>query len=191
MMKKIRLLLIGLMLAMPCSVFAQNYLYGDVNCDGEVNISDINAVIGVILGEHHDKSIVGSWISEYAIDENGERYEIPDVIKVSFDFYEDQTGEYGYNSQYSGNLILNYIDLKWEQQYNRLYLWFEDGDHEELYYTINDDGYLLLSLNAQLTQYTSYCPVDHNHPLGSGKASCRNDNAVEGKSISRAVYLGE
>ena len=190
MMKKIKILLIGLMLTMPCSVFAQNYVYGDVNGDGEVNIADVNAVVGVILGDHHFKSIVGSWISEYAIDENGERFDIPEQIKVSFDFFEDQSGIYGYSTYYNHNTTIDYIGLKWEQQLNRLYLWFDDGDHEELYYTINDDGYLLLSLNAQLTQYTAYCPVDHDHPLGVGKDSHHSDKAATIKSVSRAVGLG-
>ena len=190
MMKKIKILLMGLMLTMPCSVFAQNYVYGDVNGDGEVNIADVNAVVGVILGDHHFKSIVGSWISEYAIDENGERFDIPEQIKVSFDFFEDQSGIYGYSTYYNHNTTIDYIGLKWEQQLNRLYLWFDDGDHEELYYTINDDGYLLLSLNAQLTQYTAYCPVDHDHPLGAGKDSHHSDKAVTIKSVSRAVSLG-
>ena len=190
MMKKIKILLIGLMLTMPCSVFAQNYVYGDVNGDGEVNIADVNAVVGVILGDHHFKSIVGSWISEYAIDENGERFDIPEQIKVSFDFFEDQSGIYGYSTYYNQNTTIDYIGLKWEQQLNRLYLWFDDGDHEELYYTINDDGYLLLSLNAQLTQYTAYCPADHDHPLGAGKDSHHSDKAATIKSVSRAVSLG-
>ena len=190
MMKKFKILLIGLLFTLPCSVFAQNYVYGDVNGDGEVNIADVNAVVGVILGDHHFKSIVGSWISEYAIDENGERFDIPEQIKVSFDFFEDQSGIYGYSTYYNHNTTIDYIGLKWEQQLNRLYLWFDDGDHEELYYTINDDGYLLLSLNAQLTQYTAYCPADHDHPLGAGKDSHHSDKAATIKSVSRAVSLG-
>ena len=191
MMKKIKILLIGLMLTMPCSVFAQNYVYGDVNGDGEVNIADVNAVVGVILGDHHFKSIVGSWISEYAIDENGERFDIPEQIKVSFDFFEDQSGIYGYSTYYNQNTTIDYIGLKWEQQLNRLYLWFDDGDHEELYYKIDDDGYLLLSLNAQLTQYTAYCPIDNDHPLGADTDSHHSDKAAAIKSISRAVGIGK
>ncbi len=191
MMKKIQLLLIGLMFIMPCSSFAQNFIYGDVNGDNEVTISDVNAVIGVILGNQSYKSIVGSWLSEYALDENGERFDIPEQIKVSFDFYEDQTGLWGYSTYYNQNIIIDYIDLKWEQQLNRLYLWFDDGEHEELYYKINEDGYLLLSQNAQLTQYTAYCPVDHDHPLGVGKDSHHSDKASAIKSISRAVGLGK
>ena len=55
MMKKIKILLIGLMLTMPCSVFAQNYVYGDVNGDGEVNIADVNVIIDIILGRTVDE----------------------------------------------------------------------------------------------------------------------------------------
>ena len=148
-------------------------------------------VFDVILGEHHSNSIVGSWISEYAIDDSGERFDIPDQIKVSFDFYEDHTGEYGYSTYSNHNIIIDYIDLTWEQQFNRLYLWFDDGEHEELYYTINEDGYLLLSLNAQLTQYTAYCPVDHEHPLGGCMDSYHSDRAATIKSVSRVVDLGK
>ena len=49
-MKKFQFLFLGLMLVLPCSVFSQNYLYGDVNGDGEVNIADVNAVIGYSSG---------------------------------------------------------------------------------------------------------------------------------------------
>jgi len=41
------LLLGGLML--PAIAYAQQSLYGDVNGDGEINIADVNVVIGVIL----------------------------------------------------------------------------------------------------------------------------------------------
>ena len=191
MMKKIQLLLILLMFIMPCGSFAQNFIYGDVNGDGEVNIADVNAVVGVILGNQHFKSVVGSWVSEYVLDENGERFVIPVQIRDCFDFNEGQTGQYGYYSYYNPNIIVDYIDLKWEQQLNRLYLWFDDGDHEEFYYKIDEDGFLLLSHNAQFTQYTAYCPVDHDHPLGIGKDTPHSDKAAAIKSVSRAVGLGE
>ena len=186
MMKKIQFLLLGLVLMMACSVFAQSYLYGDVNNDGEVNIADVNAVIGVILGNYHYQSIVGNWISEYALDENDEVFEIPDPIKVSFKFNEDQTGEYGYRYNYYGSIAVGYVDLEWEQQATRLYMWFADGDHEELYYRFNEDGYLLLSRNAQMSQYTAYRPVDHDHPLEAGKVS-EDSHPVAIKSPSRAL----
>ena len=186
MMKKIQLLLVGLLLAFPYSGQAQNYLYGDVNNDGEVNIADINAVISAIYGNYHFQSIVGNWISEYALDENDEVFEIPDPIKVSFHFNEDQTGEYGYRYNSYGNIVVGYVDLKWEQQATRLYLWFADGDHEELYYRFNEDGYLLLSLNAHMSQYTAYRPVDNDHPLEAGTVN-KDSHHVTVKSISRAV----
>ena len=170
MTKKILFLFIGLVLTMPMNVFSQSRMYGDVNGDGEVNISDVNAVIGVILGEYHAVGIVGSWISEYALDENGERFDIPAPIVVSFDFYEDQTGLWGCYSDYD-NHIIDYVGFKWELSANRLSLWFEDGEHEELYYGMNADGYLLLSLNPNLSQYTAYRPVPHDHPLGTNKVS--------------------
>ena len=50
-MKKIQLLLLSLLLALPLNGHArQTTPYGDVNGDGEVNIADVNAVIGAILG---------------------------------------------------------------------------------------------------------------------------------------------
>ena len=48
-MKKIQLLLLSLLLALSMNGYAQQALYGDVNGDNEVNIADVNAVIGVIL----------------------------------------------------------------------------------------------------------------------------------------------
>lgn len=187
MMKKIQIFLVGLMLFMPCSVLGQNFLYGDVNGDGEVDISDVNAVIGVIMGDqYHNKSIVGCWVSEYALDDNGERFDIPDPIKVSFDFYGNQSGRWGCYTDYN-NGIIDYVGLKWEQQVKRLYLWFDDGDHEELYYGFNEEGYLLLSLNSQMTQYTAYRPVTDGNPFGASKESRHSDSPAATKSVSRAV----
>ena len=49
-MKKIQLLLLSLLLALPFNGYAQqSVIYGDVNGDNEVNIADVNTVIGVIL----------------------------------------------------------------------------------------------------------------------------------------------
>ena len=49
-MKKIQLLLLTLLLALPFKGYAwQSTPYGDVNGDNEVNIADVNSVIGVIL----------------------------------------------------------------------------------------------------------------------------------------------
>ena len=49
MMKKILLLLVAMLMALPFNVFARQTVYGDVNGDLEVNIADVNSVIDVIL----------------------------------------------------------------------------------------------------------------------------------------------
>ena len=49
MMKKILLLLVTMLMALPFNVFARQTVYGDVNGDLEVNIADVNSVIDVIL----------------------------------------------------------------------------------------------------------------------------------------------
>ena len=52
-MNKLTLILAtACILMISFSGYAQQPLYGDVNGDGEVNISDVNAVIDVILGGH-------------------------------------------------------------------------------------------------------------------------------------------
>lgn len=143
---------------MPCSLLAQNTLYADVNGDGEVNIADVNAVVSVILGETHiDNSIIGTWISEYGVDSYG-RYDIAELDVVSFVFYEGYTGRYTY---YSPN-GLAYVDLGWETRGDRLYIRYYDGDSDELYYRIDESGYLLLALDAQFTIYTAYRPQQQN-----------------------------
>lgn len=154
MMKKIKFLLVGLLLAMSNNVFAQNSLYGDVNGDGEVNIADVNAVVSVILGDYQMDNIVGGWISEYGVDPFG-RYDILEPDAVSFVFNEDNTGRYSY---YSSN-GLEYIDLDWETRGNRLYIRYYDGDSENLYYRVDESGYLLLALDAQFKTYTAYRPL--------------------------------
>ena len=152
-MKKIKLLVVGLLLAISNNVFAQNSLYCDVNGDGEVNIADVNAVVSVILGQSQMDNIVGSWISEYGVDPYG-RYDILERDVVTFEFHEDHTGVY--YSYINSNLI--YIDLTWAQTPQRLYIWYNDGFNEELYYGIDESGYLLLALDEQFTSYTAYRP---------------------------------
>lgn len=49
-MKKIQLLLLSLLLALPFNGYAQQTTpYGDVNGDNEVNIADVNSIIDIIL----------------------------------------------------------------------------------------------------------------------------------------------
>lgn len=152
------MILVGLLLTMPCSLLAQNTLYADVNGDGEVNIADVNAVVCVILGETHiDNSIIGTWISEYSVDSYGQ-YDIVERDVVSFVFNEDNTGRFTYSSPYGQA----YVDLDWETHGDRLYIRYYDGDSDELYYRIDESGYLLLALDAQFTMYTAYRPQQQN-----------------------------
>ena len=58
MMKRLTLhLATALLLALPFTGNAQHSLYGDVNTDGEVNIADVNTLIGAILSEHFSTSL--------------------------------------------------------------------------------------------------------------------------------------
>lgn len=180
-MKQIRLLILGLLLALPCWGYAQDYIYGDVNGDDEVSVADVNAVIGAIMGDYQYESIAGSWVSEYGVDNYGE-YDISDTDAVSFDFRDNHKGQYSY--YYRQNV--SWIDLTWEQQLRRLYIWYNDGDHEELYYKIDQNGYLLLALDKQFTSYTAY----RRGTLGDAAAtpmSTHSQDNVDGKPVPRAI----
>ena len=48
-MKKIRFLLLSCLMALPATALAQSSMTGDVNGDGTVNITDLNAVINMII----------------------------------------------------------------------------------------------------------------------------------------------
>ena len=168
------------LLAMSNSVFAQNSLYCDVNDDGEVNIADVNEVISVILGDSQMPNIVGSWISEYGVDPYG-RYDIMEHDVVSFVFNEDYTGRYSYNSSYG----LEYIDLDWQTRGNRLYIRYYDGDSENLYYRIDESGYLLLALDSQFTIYTAYRPVTESgmSKTGTSRNTASASRAMKGRRL--------
>ena len=153
--------LVLLLFAGSLSGQAQTSVYGDVNCDGEVTISDVNEVINVILGGYQSINIVGSWYSEYFVDQDG-RYDIPDVIAVSFDFYNDRTGRYTYSERDS----IIHIGLRWNLQAPRLYIWFDDGDYEELFCKIDENGYLLLTFDPQFRNYTAYRPISPSSASG-------------------------
>ena len=176
MMKKLKLLIFGLLFAFPYSGFAQNSIYGDVNGDGEVNIADVNAVVSVILGESQmDNSIVGTWISEYSVDSYGQ-YDIVERDVVSFVFNEDNTGRFTYSSPYGQA----YVDLDWETHGGRLYI-----DSENLYYRIDESGYLLLALDAQFTIYTAYRPVTESDMSSTGTS--KDSHPSNRASASRAI----
>jgi len=180
-MKQIRSLILGLLLALPCWGYAQDYIYGDVNGDDEVSVADVNAVISAIMGDYKYVSIAGSWVSEYSVDNYGE-YVISDTDAVSFDFQNNHKGQYSwYNLQ-----NVAWIDLTWEQQFRRLYIWYYDGDHEELYYKIDQNGHLLLALDKQFTTYTAY----RRGSLGDAAAtptSTHGQDNVDGKPVPRAI----
>ena len=126
----------------------------DVNNDGEVNIVDVNAVIELILRGFVAENIIGSWYSEYFVDEDG-RYDIPEVIAVGFEFKSDHTGIYSYRNKDG----LQYTGLTWNLQGQRLFIWYDDGTLEELYCKIDESGYMLLSVDESFNTYTAYRPV--------------------------------
>ena len=154
--------LVLLLFAGTLTAEAQMWLYGDVNGDGEVNVSDVNEVINVILGGYHSTDISGSWYSEYFVDEDGQ-YNVPEPIAVSYDFYSDHTGRYSYRDN-DGTMI--YLGVRWNLQGQRLYIWYDDGVYEELYCKINENGYLLMSLDAHFNCYTAYRPVSPSSAAG-------------------------
>ena len=146
--------LVLLLFAGSFTIQAQTNIYGDVNGDGEVNIADVNEVVDVILGGHQTINILGSWYSEYFVDEDG-RNDIPDVIAVGYDFYSDNTGRYSYRE--NGSTV--YVGLRWNLQGQRLYIWY-DNDIDEVYYCrIDEYGYLLLTFDPQFSHYTAYRPL--------------------------------
>ena len=133
---------------------AQTSIYGDVNGDGEVNITDVNEVVNVIMGGHQTMNIVGSWYSEYFVDQDG-RYDVPDPIAVGFDFYSDHTGRYFFRE--NGSMVG--LDLRWSLQDQRLYIWYDNDMYEEYFCRIDENGYLLLTFDPQFRNYTAYRPL--------------------------------
>ena len=158
----------------------------DVNGDGEVNIADVNAVADVILGDYCALDITGTWYSEYAVDEYG-KYDIPEQIAVQFTFNANKTGHYSYSTYVNNEIIDCIIELRWVLKGQRLYIWYNDGDYEELYCDIDDNGYLLLSLNQSFTNYTAYRPVVSASAAVDRKPHRQSQDAAAIKSVSRAI----
>lgn len=129
-------------------------IYGDVNGDGEVTVADVNEVINVIIGIYQTNSVIGSWYSEYFVDEDG-KYNIPESIAMGFEFYSDHTGRYSYLDKDG----IVYVPLRWNVQAQRLNLLFSDSDIEVYYYRIDENGYLLLTFDREFITYTAYRPV--------------------------------
>ena len=162
----------------------------DVNGDGEVNIADVNAVIDVILRDNNALNITGTWYSEYFVDEDG-KYNIPEQIAVWYTFNSNKTGYY----EFLGNEgIYEITELRWKLQGQRLYIWYSDGDYEELHCNIDDNGYFLMSLYEDFHNYTAYRPVGTTNAAGTGK-NAANDGKIHHqgdgtsviKSVSRAI----
>ena len=156
----------------------------DVNGDGEVNIADINTVIDVILGDYNALNIIGMWCSEYFVDEDG-RYDIPEEDAVYFTFYRNKTGYYSFTGNEG---IDELIALRWNLEGQQLYIWYNDGDYEELYCTIDENGYLLLSLDEDFKKYTAYRRIWHrNNAANERKVHRQDDGPGVMKSVSRAI----
>jgi len=159
----------------------------DVNGDDEVNIADVNAVIDVILGDGNVLDIAGMWYSEYFVDEDG-KYDIAEDIAVYFTFNRNKTGHYSYRTYVNNEIVDCIIELRWSLEGQRLYIWYNDGDYEELYCTIDENGYLLLSLYKNFMSYTAYRPIYSPGAARTGKHAARQgDGADAVRSASRAI----
>ena len=151
----------------------------DVNVDGEIGVADVNAVIDVILGTQPVNDITGSWYSEYFVDEEGQ-YNVPESIAVGFDFYSDYTGRYSYRNKDGWA----YTGLRWKQQGELLFIWYDDGDYERLFCKIDENGYLLMSLYSDYHNYTAY------RPEGSASAALMGMNVAQDRNIPRQGNSG-
>lgn len=151
----------------------------DVNADGEISVADVNAVIDVILGTQPVNDITGSWYSEYFVDEEGQ-YNVPESIAVGFDFYSDYTGRYSYRNKDGWA----YTGLRWKQQGELLFIWYDDGEYERLFCKIDENGYLLMSLYSDYHNYTAY------RPEGSASAALMGMNVAQDRNIPRQGNSG-
>ena len=100
---------------------------------------------------------------------------------VRYDFYYNHTGRYTYYSVYG----LDFVDFDWETRGNRLFIRYYDGDSENLYYRIDESGYLLLALDAQFTIYTAYRPVTESDMSSTGTS--KDSHPSQSASASRAI----
>lgn len=105
--------------------------------------------------------VVGSWDSYYGFDGYGE-YDIMGYDVVRYDFYANHTGRYTFYSRAG----LAYIDFDWETRGSHLYIWYTDGDYDDLYYGFNNYGYLILSPSRRFHQYTVYRPSGFYYEQG-------------------------
>jgi len=140
---------------------------------------------------YYVEDIVGSWVSEYGSD--GYRsYDIRGYDVVRYDFYQNHTGRYTYYSAYG----MEYVYFDWETRGNRLFINYDDGDFEDLYYGYDDYGYLILSLDRHFYQYTAYRQVGAYYepakefPGDAPKLAPRDGEKVtKMKSLSRGIKV--
>ena len=106
--------------------------------------------------------IVGSWESYYGFDGYGE-YDIRGYDVVRYDFFSNYTGRYYY---YNHMGISYYINFEWDARNGQLFIWYADGDVDELYYGYNDYGYLVLSPSRKYRRYVVYRPTGYYYEQG-------------------------
>ncbi len=128
--------------------------------------------------------IVGSWESYYGHDGYRE-YDIMGYDVVRYDFYANHTGRYTYYSYYG----LSYVDFDWETYGNRLYIRYDGGDSEYLYYGYDRAGYLIMALDSHFYRYTVYRPSGYWAPAKEATADDKKltTNKDMDTSSSRAV----
>ena len=115
----------------------------------------ILALVAVILSSCRDEPsydrMQGSWESYYTVDVHGEGY-IDGRDVVRYDFYRNGRGRYTYYDNY-GPL---YIDFNWDVTRRMLYINYDDGLRESLYYDYDRNGDLILSQKSNVYYYTAY-----------------------------------
>jgi hypothetical protein len=78
-----------------------------------------------------------------------------------------------------------YVDLDWETRGDRLYIRYYEDDTENLYYRIDESGYMLLALDARFTTYTAYRPVTESDMSSTGTS--KDSHPSNRASASRAI----
>ena len=137
--------------------------------------------------------IVGSWESEYGCDGYGE-YDIYGFDVVRYDFYGNTTGRYTCYNYYGQYVVIGFF---WETRGDRLYISYDDGDWENLYYGFDRYGYLILSTDYHFYQYTAYRPAGYYYGPAkemagadsgqSDKVAKSERDTVKVKSVSKAI----
>ena len=103
---------------------------------------------------HITDDVVGSWESYYEFD-GYEEFDIWGSDVMRYDFYRDLTGRYTFFS--AGRYY--YIDFLWRTDGNRLQIWYDDGLIENMYYSFDLNGDLIVSSSRYFNQYIAYRPV--------------------------------